>query len=327
MEHLRARAWAAQPRTRHHDRSAAARHPERRQRGLLRSVPRDPGRRARTAASVRQELLQERTAVRLAGRNPGRPRRAGTRGHPPRPARAHLPSVDPGRAPYGHSGGLHGSRLLAGLLLVRSDSHARRAGPVPRLFRRDDGAMHPASRRSRMAGGTADDSVHAAQPCAEAARPGWSGRGHCRQLDDRRRSPRSCPGARRRPDGSHSKSGRPSRPARARRRLGCADRRTVCPVSGQARSEQGHESPRPRRESRRPAMAADRRRRRSRSAARSKPRPGEAAATSDSPAGSIRPPRPPGWRMPRCSSSRREAPNRSAESCSKPARSVCRLRP
>ena len=81
-----------------------------------------------------------------------------------------LPAIE---AAHRHrpAGGLHRSRLLARLLLVRSDLHPQWRIALPRVLGGNDDALHPASRWSALAAGAADDSLHARQPRAKAIGP------------------------------------------------------------------------------------------------------------------------------------------------------------
>ncbi len=136
--------------------------------------------------SVRAQLLQERAAARAIELDFLRTliQRERIDDHP-RPARDDGAAVDRGRTSGGHPDDLHRPRLLAGLLLVRSDSHAGRGLALPGLFRTDDDAVHPATRRRRVAAGAADDSLHAREPAAKANGARARGRGDRRQHDHR----------------------------------------------------------------------------------------------------------------------------------------------
>ncbi len=125
----------------------------------------------------------------------------------PRPARDDVAAVDRGRHVGGHPGGLHGARLLAGLLLVRSDSHAGRGRALPGLF-------------GRMMTQCIQPHAGAAWPLAlpmipymranlrrKRTRARARGRGHRRQHDHRGGPAGARAGARAYADAHHSQSG------------------------------------------------------------------------------------------------------------------------
>ena len=159
---------------------------------------------------------------------------------------------------------VHGARLLAGLLLVRSDLHGGQARHCARAAPR--GMMTRCVRPragAALAAGAAADSVHAREPRAQAARARGRRRGHRRQLGDRRRPAGARAGAGGRAHRHDSESRRHDR--RSMRRASAApppmpDRTCSMPASS-----------RPTRASQylvdvagqgRPAVAARRRRRR-----------------------------------------------------------------
>ena len=212
-----------------------------------------------------------------------------------------VPAGDSGRAPTGPPGRLHRSRLLARVLLVRPDSHARGHVALSGMLGRHDDALRPPARRRGVAAGAADDSLHARQPSAEALGTGRRGRHHRGQHDNRApisaRARRSSPrrgsnhsqcGGRRSP--SVTRRGRRRRSSTVRTRsTSASSRRTRAPrISSTSSSGRGLDWPLvivgdgPDRGAHRGAG------RRS---------PGATCASWD---GSMRRRRPPGSRMPRC---------------------------
>ena len=133
---------------------------------------------------VRNYFKNERLYASLAAVPAPRRRARSNRSHP----RATCPDDGAGRRrgqACRHSVRRDGSRLLAGVLLVGSHSHARRRGALPGLFGGNDDAVHPAARRRVVAARPADDSVHARESRAQAGRARRRGRGHRGQHHDR----------------------------------------------------------------------------------------------------------------------------------------------
>ena len=188
-----------------------------------------------------------------AGRRPG--------GHHPRAARDDDGAIGAGRRRDGDAGGRHGARLLAGLLLVRSDLRPVATNALPGMLGADDDRVHQAARRRRRRGRVAADPVHARQPPYEAAHAGQGERRHRGQLDDRARPPRPRAGARRHAALHDPESGRHDG-ARSGACVERADRRAVHPVRRQARHQQGRSVPAPGHRARGHRFACRHRRRR-----------------------------------------------------------------
>ena len=120
--------------------------------------------------AVRAQLREERAPLPAAGRDARRVRARPRHRRRARAARAHHSLCRARTCARRRSGRGHGARLLAGLLLGRPDRRPQRPSTVSCLHGSDDDAVRAAACRVGLAAGAADDSVHAGEPRAQAAR-------------------------------------------------------------------------------------------------------------------------------------------------------------
>ena len=248
---------------------------------------------------VRNYFKNERLYATLAT-FPRRRDRTGADRSRARTARAHVRAFGRGRPPDGDPRRVHGSRLLAGLLLVRSHPHERRCGALPWMLGGDDDAVRPAARRRALAGRAPDDSVHALEPGAQTPRPRRGGRDRGRQLHHRGRPAGAGAGDRRHAARDRSEPRERRGPPRHGRRVRAAAAGPVCALPRQAGAQQGQLRSRADRRAREPRLASRDCRRRPRAR---RDRRGCRALRSRHPADRLDRPggrREPGWRTRRC---------------------------